>query len=544
MNRRFFVAWSLLFGSFAACGGSDTSDVGNTANGPTGGQTSGAAGASSGAAGTKSGAAGTSTSGNGGVAGTTAGKSGNGGNAAGNGGFAGNVAGAGGADAMGVGGFQGGNAGTTQAGTGGVPPTESCKGVPACGVSACGDGQISVCMVCSDGPGGLQGGGPPPVGPMGAGGFCSTVQEACDGTNLGGASCTALGYGGDGTVTCSATCELDASKCTSCKPSSSVTCLPGTLPTTTQVAHLTLVHDGKVPVVGWSDTTGAYVALLDPMTLAPTQKAGPFGAPLSRIAVAPTSLGYLVVLTDPGGSFGHMHLLSPQLADTPVGGFDGYGVTFGQRSDGPLALAWGQGLVAHVLSPAGTTLASSESFSAPIVEPEFANVDFDGTNFVLAQRGPLGAQLFRISLTATVTKLPPPGSPSTEYPRVAASSGAYLMTYNDFGVSPATVNFRRFDQKGAPLGPLEIIGSTPEQFNVAPVIDHGGAPRVLLGGYTGQTGVGKTLDVLTVGGAKVPVAAAPAVSEWQWVPDGGSLVVGWIVGQGCGSRVELARVTP
>ena len=39
------------------------------------------------------------------------------------------------------------------------------------------------------------------------------TPEACDGDDLGGASCTTLGFQG-GTLTCDSTCLLDPSGCT------------------------------------------------------------------------------------------------------------------------------------------------------------------------------------------------------------------------------------------------------------------------------------------------------------------------------------------
>src|SRR4029077_19751994 len=79
-------------------------------------------------------------------------------------------------------------------------------------------------------------------------GTCS-LTEACDGTNLAGASCASLGFAG-GTLACTTTCIYDARACVTCATGSqileckeSIDCSP--------VQSFALAAHGQTLAVAW-----------------------------------------------------------------------------------------------------------------------------------------------------------------------------------------------------------------------------------------------------------------------------------------------------
>jgi hypothetical protein len=511
---------------------------GNAAGGSVGGSLAngGAAGATSGASG---------MSGTVGVGGTTAGNGGKGGSG-GLGGAAGSSA-VGGSGGVGVGGM----AGMTAV---------SCSSYPGtpCDASLCGNGMIDTCTYCDPtgaGGGPLGGGGPPPPGPMGGGGFCSTSTEPCDGTNVGGATCTSLGYFA-GAVACSAACAIDDGGCESCAPPSAT--VPACTATATpgNALRVALAATADTIALAWTD---ASIADTKPRTritlfssdLAPLMTTAPFGPPGAiRVAIVPTSIGWLVAAEGSMPSI-EVHAVDPsgvtQLAATVPAAFD---PMLAARPEGPL-LAWidtsSQPRVS-LLAPTGVAVTAPTGPSLVVAEPEYGSAVFAGDAFVVATRGS-GASIFRVGLDGAVSPAKSPVGGSTEYPQIALVGGELRMTYADFGANPVGVRHVRLDPTGAKLSPPTVVANAPEEYNVAPLVpdEVDGGVFGVFSGYTGGTGIGSHVDVrrLDASGATtslVHVAKSPSVRSYRIVRRGPEIIVAWM-GAGCG-RVGLARVVP
>ncbi|MFI5302002.1 MAG: hypothetical protein ACHREM_28255, partial [Polyangiales bacterium] len=85
---------------------------------------------------------------------------------------------------------------------------------PVCPIATCGNGHRDTCSVCT--PGSCWGGDPPgPAPACDAGVTCTTNAEACDGDDLNGVTCAALGFAG-GTLRCGAWCDFDTTGCDPC----------------------------------------------------------------------------------------------------------------------------------------------------------------------------------------------------------------------------------------------------------------------------------------------------------------------------------------
>ncbi len=95
----------------------------------------------------------------------------------------------------------GGHGGSIPSGVSGAPGNFcSAPLAPVCGGIACGNGVRDQCMSAAS-----------------VGCPSMTITEACDGTDLGGATCATQGFAG-GTLTCLETCGFDLSGCTECLP--------------------------------------------------------------------------------------------------------------------------------------------------------------------------------------------------------------------------------------------------------------------------------------------------------------------------------------
>jgi hypothetical protein len=100
-----------------------------------------------------------------------------------------------------AGGWVGGSGGSSCSGGGflALSGGPGCQpAIPACGAALCGNGQRDACAIS---------------------GACAprTDTEGCDGDDLGGVTCTSLGYG-SGSVTCNERCTLTVSGCDACLP--------------------------------------------------------------------------------------------------------------------------------------------------------------------------------------------------------------------------------------------------------------------------------------------------------------------------------------
>jgi hypothetical protein len=436
----------------------------------------------------------------------------------------------------------------------------ACSSYPptACDLSLCGNGVIDSCMFCDPtgaGGGPLGGGGPPPPGPMGGGGFCSTSIEPCDGANVGGVTCTGLGYFSGG-VGCTTGCALDDSACEACGPLSGE--LPGCNANATpgNALRVALAATDDTIALAWSDASIAdnlprVRITLFSADLTPLMTTAPFGPPGTvRVAIVPSTIGWLVA-AESSKQVIEVHAVDPSGVTQLAASVDGYDPMFGARTDGPL-LAWIDGSSQQrvaFLSPTGVVTDAPVKAFGSVVEPEFGSVVFAGDAFLVSTRL-FGASVFRVGLDGTVGNPKGPVGNDTEYPQIAFVAGETRMTYADFGVNPVGVRHVRLDPvTGAALSAPTVVANSPEEYNVAPLVPDEASGGVIgvFSGYTGGTGVGSHVDVrkLDANGSTtsiVHVAKSKGVRSYRIARRGTEIVVAWMAAD-CG-RVGIARVVP
>jgi hypothetical protein len=341
--------------------------------------------------------------------------------------------GTGGAIAAGTGGTQacqgrgGSSGGSAFAGGAGASGTACCQMPSSCVEGLCGNGVRDTCSA--------------PSGP----GSCPvyTFFEPCEGADLGGATCTSLGYG-SGTLVCSSGCQLDTTGC--------VTCLAGTAPVTrcnqipSTPASLSIAvtrtetglvwldaSDGVVTGVGatflssgldviWS---GRVDSLSIPVN-APSGASAQIAALPSGwlLAVTVGSTISLYTLDDTG------HAVAQSALDTKS---NGYGTTWpilvAQPNAGPLIIWQVIDTYAAVVSADGRSVSSPITISVdfyggigPILEDaEFVAGQFQAVIAVNCSLGTNCVQIFSIAPDGTLAG-------SFQAPGVTAPGGARLVS--------------------------------------------------------------------------------------------------------------------
>jgi hypothetical protein len=209
----------------------------------------------------------------------------------------------------GVPGIGGGSGGITGmggvTGSGGIlPPT--CNSQDFCG-SLCGN---DVRDTCANTPP-IGANCRPPFGPY---------TEPCDGTDLGGATCTSLGYG-SGTLSCTSTCELDTTACSDCVVDPRVpicTRAPSIVPGVTSSTPVLSATPNEIGVVWAPDGNGtAYLTLLSPsFTVLSQTEILPKDRTATPSAIAPLGSGWVTA------SYSGLGIVEVQL-------FDANGVNLG-----------------------------------------------------------------------------------------------------------------------------------------------------------------------------------------------------------------------
>lgn len=150
---------------------------------------------------------------------------------------------------------------------------------------------------------------------------------------------------------------------------------------------------------------------------------------------------------------------------------------------------------ATLVDRSGAVVWSSEVFDG-VVEPNFGGqVYTDGGGFLVGRRANPGVSVARVEADGRVTARRLVGG-STEYPALAWCGRAGRLVWTDFGA--LKIRSAAIDLRGDVLGAEQILGGTPEYFNHSPTLCDGAYDLVLLGGYTGGTGVSNRLDLARV----------------------------------------------
>ncbi|MEZ4385834.1 MAG: hypothetical protein R3A79_31235 [Nannocystaceae bacterium] len=181
-------------------------------------------------------------------------------------------------------------------------------------------------------------------------------------------------------------------------------------------------------------------------------------------------------------------------------------------------------------------------------EPNFAGqVAVGAGDFLVSRRGSRGVEVVRVGADGVVRSRHADVGTSTEYPTLVRCDDGPRMIWSDFA-QRGEIRWARLDDDGALVGPQIRLSGVPDHFNHAPAICAGVDTLVLLTGYTGGTGLSKTLDLARVDaqGARIgePLriydGAAGVAYRPAMIRDGDALFVAW--GARVSPQIALARV--
>ncbi|MCA9660186.1 MAG: hypothetical protein KC486_17710, partial [Myxococcales bacterium] len=182
------------------------------------------------------------------------------------------------------------------------------------------------------------------------------------------------------------------------------------------------------------------------------------------------------------------------------------------------------------------------------VEPNFAGqVAIAVGEFLVARRAARGVEVVRVSARGDVRARHADVGGSTEYPTLVRCDDGPRMIWSNFA-SRGEIRWARLDDSGALVGPEIRLSGVPDHFNHSPAICDGVDTLVLLAGYTGGTGLSKSLDLVRVDAEGAIVSdrlrvydgAAGVAYDPTMRRDGDALVAAW--GVRGSAEIALARV--
>lgn len=177
-------------------------------------------------------------------------------------------------------------------------------------------------------------------------------------------------------------------------------------------------------------------------------------------------------------------------------------------------------------------------------EPRFGSAVALDDGFLVAQRGTAGVEVVRLERNGRLTARHQQVGSSTEYPKLASCGATATMVWADF-TQPPRLRFAGLDARGQSTLEPVVLGATPDYFDPSPVLCDGLGSIVLLGGYTGGTGVASHLELVRVdgrgrAGELVPVlAGTQRAYDWRLDRLDGDVVVAWIELEG---TIGVARL--
>jgi hypothetical protein len=419
-------------------------------------------------------------------------------------------------------------------GDGGVNVCTPTFGDGICGAAVCGNGVIDSCQQC-EGPGGPgQGGGDPggPGGPPFGDGGCTTVSEQCDGTQLAGGSCTALGYAG-GSLVCSSGCTWDASSCSTCAPTSDgagCTLAPQAEGVSlgmsaTEIGLAWIAHGGGCDGVRFD----RYAPGQPPTRTG--ESACLSSCDVDSVAVASTPTGWLVAfanrselrilsLDGAGAVRGSPRVIAG--ADAPL---------FASNPGGPPLLEYSvaphQDTYVAVLADDGTELHPSALAFSSSVEAHRGDAIFAGDGFLVAERAMIGRDTIGVRHVAMDGTLGPAQTPApgyAEYPQLAWTGTEGRLVYAQFSSAQDGMYWTRIDGTGATLGGAVLVGAYPQVYQRAPIVAEGTDTLALIGpqaglqlvhvSAAGVVGAPTTIEMNSIAEQKMILAGGHAYASW------------------------------
>lgn len=419
-----------------------------------------------------------------------------------------------------------------------------------CSASLCGNGRIDTCQQCT--PCRPPGGGPPP--PFDGGVCCMNLNEECDGTALGAATCESLGYA-RGTLRCGGWCGYDTTGCDSCEISARVSACVQADVDAVAPTSLALATNGTDIAVAWvsgqnpDGTAGIHFARYNAtlQRVAETRCLGLAGANWVDLAATPT--GWMMAAAS--GTQTNLYVFpTTGLPTTPARTITDANVPqFTARPDGAPLLRWvtRAGTQAAILNPDGTNATTPIMVFTNLIEAGYGGGAYTGDGFLLGEREGNAITVARIDLTGRVTHRANPLGSNTEYPQIAWTGTEARLTGTRFGVGTPDLAWVRLDRMGAAVGSPVSLGTVPQYFNPTPMVGDGTDTIAVLGAYTGITGGYSRIEVgrisstgsissrVTINRDRNPASRARILRR------GTVNVVGWI-GGGYPGRIMLANV--
>jgi len=168
--------------------------------------------------------------------------------------------------------------------------------------------------------------------------------------------------------------------------------------------------------------------------------------------------------------------------------------------------------------------------------------------FLIARRSGRGVEVRQLSAAGQLRSDHADVGRSTEYPMLVRCDDGPRMIWSEFG-DGAEIRWARLRDDGAIDGDFVRLSGTPDHFNHSPAVCDGVDTLVLLAGYTGGTGLSKSLDLVRVDARGQIVTDAIDLhgdeGHYAYAPtmlrDADALFVAWAV-RGEPARIAVARV--
>jgi hypothetical protein len=410
-----------------------------------------------------------------------------------------------------------------------------CGGASWCGAGSCGNGIRDTCAVCVS--------------------RCVpaiSFTEPCDGADLGGNTCTSLGYEG-GTLGCGTDCSFDVSRCVICAPTGPnlLSCGATTLAPPGEVAGLSLATSDDQTAIAWTlaNEGGVYIALHD-QDLRLVANLGPIGhAGASPVPIAATPNGWVVAIPPNRFQTG-IDVISLSSCGvvtrtfTLPGAFD---LAFAAEPGKQPLVAWIDSASGSTMARAGRLAADGgsvpsmvELFSGEFYDDGPLSATFVGDGFLVAGYT-VGVTIARVEPDGTFDGSVHTLGAHTDEPRLASDGTRTEISYFDTGGLTGTTSLASLDRTGVPVGPARSLEETTYLLGLA--VDANGRAVAL----ASDRGVvlealplraDDTLDTPVIIGGDYQGVGRGALAR-----RGSELVAAW-TGGGCEAKPHLARLTP
>ncbi len=423
------------------------------------------------------------------------------------------------------------------------PSACSVRAAPVCepGPAVCGNGVADSCPECHR---------------CGDAGVCCTPRsEPCDGSDLGGATCASVGYGG-GTLACEPGCTFAVRGCDPCNhdPRIAACRRAGGSDGGASSLALATAADGTVALAWVTNGTTLHFARVDEsLGLVGERVVGEppcVGGQAAEVLLASADAGWF--LSASTGERTNLFVLdaagSVRAAPAPIVGVAAFDLA--ARPGGPPLLVAGtfDRVEAILLDGAGGVVTRTPLFS-PSFPAERGSTVWVGDGFLSAVRAENDVAIARIEADGRLTRTTVVGDGETEAPQLAWTGTGARITWSDFTSTP-TMFWQALDHAGQPTSPAVALGAPGENFARAPIGASGQDSLVLLPGYSGLVTFAERVAVVRLGptgaplGSELRVDAQPSGHQsWALVSHGGGAVVAWL-DPTLGEGVVLARVDP